>query len=102
MLEEGEEQEEQQPTQEDDIKPGEPTTHQLTEVLKNITRLSEQLEYITRPHPRNLMCSALDKGMEEYKALYLSRVNARQQALITQYLCKAQPVIALANIALGD
>ncbi|KAG7162998.1 hypothetical protein Hamer_G002044 [Homarus americanus] len=33
----------------------------------------------------------------------MSRVNARQQALITLYLCNAQPVInALANIALGD
>ncbi|KAG7169056.1 hypothetical protein Hamer_G011760 [Homarus americanus] len=48
------------------------------------------------------MCSALDKGMEEYKAMYKSRVNARQQALITWYLCKAQPVNALANIALRD
>ncbi|KAG7177146.1 hypothetical protein Hamer_G000389 [Homarus americanus] len=67
-----------------------------------MARLSEQLEeYDTRLHPRNLMCSALDKGMEEYKALYMSRVNARQQALITRYLCKAQPVNALASIALG-
>ncbi|KAG7172002.1 hypothetical protein Hamer_G000973 [Homarus americanus] len=48
------------------------------------------------------MYSAFDKGMEEYKALYMSRVNARQQALITGYLCKAQPVNALANITLGD
>ncbi|KAG7163212.1 hypothetical protein Hamer_G002302 [Homarus americanus] len=103
MLEEDEEQE-QQPTQEDDVKPGEPTTLQLTELLTNIARLGEQLEeYDTGPHPRNLMCSALDKGMEEYKALYMSRVNASQQALITLYLCKAQPVInALANITLGD
>ncbi|KAG7174541.1 hypothetical protein Hamer_G016443 [Homarus americanus] len=35
--------------------------------------------------------------------MYMSRVNDRQQALITQYLCKAQPVInALANMTLGD
>ncbi|KAG7166135.1 hypothetical protein Hamer_G010944 [Homarus americanus] len=40
--------------------------------------------------------------MEEYKALYMSSVNARQQALVTRYLCKALPVNALANIALGD
>ncbi|KAG7176852.1 hypothetical protein Hamer_G000041 [Homarus americanus] len=41
--------------------------------------------------------------MEEYKALYMSRVNVHQQALITRYLCKAQPVIkALANITSGD
>ncbi|KAG7175148.1 hypothetical protein Hamer_G024726 [Homarus americanus] len=48
------------------------------------------------------MRSALEKGMEEYMALYMSRVNARQQALITRYLNKAQPVNALANITLGD
>ncbi|KAG7158978.1 hypothetical protein Hamer_G006368 [Homarus americanus] len=48
------------------------------------------------------MCSALDKGMEEYNALYMSLVNAHQQALITRYLCKAQPVHALTNITLGD
>ncbi|KAG7163661.1 hypothetical protein Hamer_G002884, partial [Homarus americanus] len=99
MLEDDEEQQEQQPTQEDDVQPGEPTT----EFLTNIAHLSEQLEeYDTKPHPRNFMCSALDKGMEEYKGLYMSRVNARQQALITWYLCKAQPVNALANITLGD
>ncbi|KAG7164499.1 hypothetical protein Hamer_G003712 [Homarus americanus] len=40
--------------------------------------------------------------MEENKALYMSRVNTRQQALITQYLCKAQPVNTLANITLRD
>ncbi|KAG7174192.1 hypothetical protein Hamer_G003095 [Homarus americanus] len=40
--------------------------------------------------------------MDKYKALYMSRVNARQQALITRYLCKTQPVNALANVALGD
>ncbi|KAG7164379.1 hypothetical protein Hamer_G003566 [Homarus americanus] len=40
--------------------------------------------------------------MEEYKALYMSGVNARWQALITLYLRKAQPVNALANITLGD
>ncbi|KAG7168317.1 hypothetical protein Hamer_G002339 [Homarus americanus] len=40
--------------------------------------------------------------MEEYTALYMSRVNAHQQALITQYLRMAQPVNALANITLGD
>ncbi|KAG7156954.1 hypothetical protein Hamer_G015886 [Homarus americanus] len=79
MLEEDENQQEQQPTQEDDVKPGEPTTHQLTDVLKSIKRV-----------------------MEEYKALYKSRVNAHQQALITRYLCKAQPVNALANITSGD
>ncbi|KAG7178200.1 hypothetical protein Hamer_G004000 [Homarus americanus] len=32
----------------------------------------------------------------------MSRVNARQQAFITRYLCKAQPVNALANITLGS
>ncbi|KAG7176163.1 hypothetical protein Hamer_G026126 [Homarus americanus] len=48
------------------------------------------------------MCPALDKVIEEYKATYMSCVNARQQALITGYLCKAQPVNALTNIALGD
>ncbi|KAG7158580.1 hypothetical protein Hamer_G020596 [Homarus americanus] len=103
-LEEDEEQEEQQPTHEDDVKPGEPTTRQLTELLTNIARLGEQLEdYNTRPHPRNLMCSALDKVIKEYKALYMSRVNARQQALNTGYPYKAQPVInALANITFGD
>ncbi|KAG7172878.1 hypothetical protein Hamer_G017856 [Homarus americanus] len=86
--------EEQQPTREDDVKP---------ELLTSIVRLSEQLqEYKTRPHPRNLICPALVKGMEDYKALYMSLVNAHQQALITQYLHKAQPVNALANIALGD
>ncbi|KAG7163413.1 hypothetical protein Hamer_G004554 [Homarus americanus] len=84
-------------------KPGEPTTGQLTELLTTITCLSEQLEENnTRPNPRNLIATALDKVMEEYKALYMSRVNARQQALITRYLCKAQPVNALANIALDD
>ncbi|KAG7170310.1 hypothetical protein Hamer_G016114 [Homarus americanus] len=63
---------------------------QLTELVPNIARLSEQLEeYDTGPHPRNLMCSALDKGMEENKALYMSCVNAGQQALITRYLGKA-------------
>ncbi|KAG7176851.1 hypothetical protein Hamer_G000040 [Homarus americanus] len=57
MLEVKEEQEEQQPTQEHDIKPGEPTTQQLTELLTTIARLNEQLEeYDTRPHPRNLIC----------------------------------------------
>ncbi|KAG7156526.1 hypothetical protein Hamer_G006495, partial [Homarus americanus] len=66
-----EDDEEQQPTQEDDIKPGEPTTRQLTELLTNIARLG-----------LILVCSALDKGMEEYKALYMSRVNARQQPLL--------------------
>ncbi|KAG7178098.1 Sorting nexin-17-like 1 [Homarus americanus] len=92
LEEEDEEQEEQQPTQEDDVNPGEPTTRQLTELLTNISRLSEQLkEYDTRPLPQNLFFPVLDKGMEEYKALYMSRVNARQQALITRYLCKAQP-----------
>ncbi|KAG7154130.1 hypothetical protein Hamer_G025646 [Homarus americanus] len=40
--------------------------------------------------------------MEEYKALYTSRVNAHQQAHITRYLRKAQPDNALENIALGD
>ncbi|KAG7173580.1 putative MDM2-binding-containing protein, partial [Homarus americanus] len=97
MLEEDEEQEEQQATQEDDVRPGEPTTLQLTVVLISIARLSEQLqEYDTRPHPRNLICL-------ECKTLYMSRVNARQQARITRYLHKAQPVInALANITLGD
>ncbi|KAG7164493.1 hypothetical protein Hamer_G003705, partial [Homarus americanus] len=104
MLEEDEEQEEQQPTQEDDVKPGEPTTQQLTEMLLiTITCLSEQLEeYNTRPLPQNLICPVLDKVMEEYKAMYMSRVNARQQALITRYLCKAQPVNALVSITLGD
>ncbi|KAG7173721.1 hypothetical protein Hamer_G018012 [Homarus americanus] len=91
MLEEDEEQEEHQATQEDDVKPGKPTTRQLTELLTTIARLGEP--YVLCP----------DKGMEEYKALYLSRVNARQQALITRYLHKAQLVInALANITLGD
>ncbi|KAG7158515.1 hypothetical protein Hamer_G021069 [Homarus americanus] len=82
MLEEGEEQYEPQATQEDDIKPGEPTTRQLTEVLTSIARLSEQLEeYDNRPHPRNLICPALING----------------------HLRKAQPVITdLANITLGD
>ncbi|KAG7174677.1 hypothetical protein Hamer_G026028 [Homarus americanus] len=94
---------EQQPTQEDDVKPGEPTTCQLTEVLTSIAYLSEQLqEYKMRPHPRHLIFPVLDKVMEEYKALYMFCVNAHQQALITQYLCKAQPVNALANITLGD
>ncbi|KAG7161809.1 putative CENP-B N-terminal and Tc5 transposase DNA-binding domain-containing protein, partial [Homarus americanus] len=98
MLEDDEEQEEQQPTQEDDVKLGEPTMRQLTELLTNIARLSEQLkEYETRPHPQHLMCSALDKGMEEYKALYMSRGNARQQAILL-----GTPVNALANITLGD
>ncbi|KAG7161416.1 putative Tc5 transposase DNA-binding domain-containing protein 4, partial [Homarus americanus] len=87
MLED-EEQEEQLPSQEDDVKPGEPTTRQLTELLTNIAHVCEQLEeYDTRPHPWNLMCSALEKVVEEYKALYVSR---------------AQPVNALANITLGD
>ncbi|KAG7163041.1 CENPB DNA-binding domain containing protein 1-like 16 [Homarus americanus] len=73
MLEDDEEQEEQQPTQEDDVKPGEPITRQLTELLTNIACLGEQLEeYDTRPQPRNLMCSALDKGIGNYKALYMS------------------------------
>ncbi|KAG7163390.1 hypothetical protein Hamer_G004528 [Homarus americanus] len=40
--------------------------------------------------------------VEEYKALYMSHVNACQQAFITQYLHKAQPVNTLANITLGD
>ncbi|KAG7170490.1 putative CENP-B N-terminal DNA-binding domain-containing protein 6 [Homarus americanus] len=98
-----EEHEEQQPTQEDDFKPGEPTTRQLTELLTTKARLSEQLEeHNTRPHPRHLMCSVLDKVMEEYKALYMSCVNARQQALITRYLHKAQSINVLANITLGD
>ncbi|KAG7163546.1 Arginine-hydroxylase NDUFAF5-like, partial [Homarus americanus] len=44
----------------DDVKPGEPTTRQLTEVLTSIACLSEQLqEYNTRPHPRNLICPVL-------------------------------------------
>ncbi|KAG7170708.1 hypothetical protein Hamer_G013534 [Homarus americanus] len=103
MLEEDEKQEEQQPTQEDDIKPGEPTTRQLTELLTNLAHVCEQLEeYDTRPHSRNLMCSSLEKGMEEQKAFYMSLVNDRQQALIIWYLCKTQPVNALANITLGD
>ncbi|KAG7163384.1 hypothetical protein Hamer_G004521 [Homarus americanus] len=60
MFEEDEEQEEPQATREDDVKPGEPTTLQLTEVLTSIARLSEQLEeYDARPHPRNLICPAL-------------------------------------------
>ncbi|KAG7167123.1 putative CENP-B N-terminal DNA-binding domain-containing protein 16 [Homarus americanus] len=42
MLEEDEGQEEPQATQEDDVKPGEPTTRQLTEVLTTIARFSEQ------------------------------------------------------------
>ncbi|KAG7167591.1 hypothetical protein Hamer_G013070 [Homarus americanus] len=96
MLEDDEEQEEQQATQEDDVKPGEPTACQLTELFTNIAHLGEQLEeFNTRPHPWNLMCSAFDKGMEAYQALYMSRVNAR-------YLHKAQPVNALADITLGD
>ncbi|KAG7165519.1 hypothetical protein Hamer_G020448 [Homarus americanus] len=42
-------------------------------------------------------------GMEEYKALYMPCVNARQQTPITRYLRKAQPVNnGLANITLGD
>ncbi|KAG7162921.1 hypothetical protein Hamer_G001937 [Homarus americanus] len=104
MLEEDEEQEEKQPTQEDDVKPGEPTTHQLTEMLATIACLREQLqEHDTKPHPQNLICPVLVKVTEEYKAMYMSRVTARQQALITQCLCKAQPVInALANITFGD
>ncbi|KAG7178146.1 putative THAP-like domain-containing protein 3 [Homarus americanus] len=60
--------------------------------------------YDTRPHPRNHICPVLDKVIvEEYKTLYMSRVNARQQALITRHLHKAQPIInALANITLGS
>ncbi|KAG7167145.1 putative CENP-B N-terminal DNA-binding domain-containing protein 1 [Homarus americanus] len=66
LLEEDKEQEEQQPTQENDVKPDEPTTRQLTELLTNIARLGELLEeYDTRPHPRNLMCPALDKGDDD-------------------------------------
>ncbi|KAG7177195.1 hypothetical protein Hamer_G000456 [Homarus americanus] len=84
--------------------PGEPTTRQMTELHISIKRLSEQLkEYDTRPHPRNLICLATDKVIEEYKVLYMSCVNAHQQALNTQYLYTVQPVInALANITLGD
>ncbi|KAG7164625.1 hypothetical protein Hamer_G005011 [Homarus americanus] len=70
--------EEQQATQEED-KPGEPTTHQLIEVLTTITRLGEQLqEYDTRPHAQNHICPVIDK------------------------LLKAQTVNALANINIGD
>ncbi|KAG7160082.1 hypothetical protein Hamer_G012616 [Homarus americanus] len=104
MLEEDEEQEEPQATREDDVKSGEPTTCQLTEMLTTIACLSEQLEeYNTRPHAQNYICPVIDKVLEEYKALYKSRVNAYQRALITRYLHKAQPVItALANITLED
>ncbi|KAG7172310.1 hypothetical protein Hamer_G009672 [Homarus americanus] len=66
MLEKDEEQEVHQPTQEDYVKPGEPTARQLSELLTNIARLSEQLkEYDTRPHPWNLTCSALVKGGDD-------------------------------------
>ncbi|KAG7170866.1 Apoptosis-resistant E3 ubiquitin protein ligase 1-like, partial [Homarus americanus] len=98
MLED--EEEEQRATQEDNVKPGEPTTRRLTELLTTIERFGEQLEeYDTRPHAQNHICL-------EYKAMYVYHVNARQQALITVqgiwYLRKAQPVNALANITLGD
>ncbi|KAG7161332.1 Tigger transposable element-derived protein 1-like 137, partial [Homarus americanus] len=84
-------QHQQQPTIEDVMMKKNSKQHKrmmlslLTELLTNIAHLCEQLEeYDTRPHPQNLMCSAFDKGMEKCTALYMSRVNARQQALITR------------------
>ncbi|KAG7178216.1 hypothetical protein Hamer_G004025, partial [Homarus americanus] len=92
-----------QPTQEDDVKPVKPTTRQPTEMLTTIANLSDQLEeYDTRPHAPKYICPVICKVIEKYKAMYMSLVNARQQVLITRYLCKAQPVNALANITLGD
>ncbi|KAG7162931.1 hypothetical protein Hamer_G001952 [Homarus americanus] len=70
MLEEDEEQEEKQPTQEDDVKPGEPTTLQLTEMLTTFARFTEQLEeHDTRPHAQNHICPVTEKVIEEYKAM---------------------------------
>ncbi|KAG7165617.1 hypothetical protein Hamer_G013118 [Homarus americanus] len=67
------------------VKPGEPTTHQLSEMLTTLARFSEQLEeYDTRPHAQNHICPVIDKVVEEYTALYMSCVNAHQQALITR------------------
>ncbi|KAG7176860.1 hypothetical protein Hamer_G000051 [Homarus americanus] len=66
MLEEDEEQEEQRPTQEDDVKPGKPTTCQLIELLTNIARLGEQLEECdTRPRPWSLICPVVAKGDDD-------------------------------------
>ncbi|KAG7176878.1 hypothetical protein Hamer_G000072 [Homarus americanus] len=77
--------------------------HQQKLTIEEMLEDEQQEEYDTRSHPRNLMCSAPTKVMEEYKALYMFRVNACQQALIARYLCKAQPVInTLANITFGD
>ncbi|KAG7172155.1 hypothetical protein Hamer_G000398 [Homarus americanus] len=38
--------------------------------------------------------------MEQYMAMYMSCVNACQQAIITRYLYKAQPVNAVTNITI--
>ncbi|KAG7153720.1 hypothetical protein Hamer_G009389 [Homarus americanus] len=80
MVEEDEEREELQPTQEDDIKPGEPTTSQLTEALTSIAHLSEQLEeYNTRPHPRNLICPVVDGGMLVEKSVHKTESSSSSE-----------------------
>ncbi|XP_045128616.1 tigger transposable element-derived protein 1-like [Portunus trituberculatus] len=101
MLEEDEAQDdpEEDGQQEQNVQPGEPTTGQLTEILTTFSRLTEQLEeYDRRPYPRSILQPSLDQVMNIYKDLYMSRVNARHQSLITGYFSQSQAANALANV----
>ena len=108
MLEEDEAQEddpEEGGQQEQNVQPGEPTTRQLTEILTTFSRLTEQVEeYDRHPYPRSILQPSLDQMMDIHKDLYMSRVNARHQSLITWYISQPQAANALANITaeLGD
>ena len=101
MLEEDEAQEddpEEGGQQEQYVQPGESTTQQLTEILTTFSRLTEQVEeYDRHPFPRSILQPSLDQVMNIYKDLYMSRVNARHQSLITRYI--SQPQAANANAA---
>ena len=88
MLEEDEEQEQDPGEQgEENVQPDEPTTRQLTELLTTFSHLTELLqEYDRCPYPWSIISPSLEKVMNIYEDLYMSRVNACQQSLITRYL----------------
>lgn len=78
---------------------GEPTMQQLTDILTSMAHHSEQLhDYDKRAHQHIIISPKLEKVMGIYKDLYMSHVNACQQALISCYLCKPQPSNALAKV----
>ena len=83
MIDDDDEEEEEEEKEKKD----EPTVQQLTEIFAITEKLKEAIyKFDSNSNRREACIHTIQKGLNEYKLMYETRVKNLQQALITRYL----------------